>query len=593
MTPSSEIVFQPDGRRGRFKHGTTVLDAARELGVDINSICGGAASCGKCIIKIIQGKESLSPPTPEEEKLLGVDSLEEGFRLACRCQIEGDAVILVPRESRTGTQRLQTEGKDTPVEFAPLIRKRSVGSTTQILYGGEVIDVLPSADAPILGFAVDVGSTKLAGYLIDLSDGAILGVETSMNPQIPFGEDIISRLSYALNGESSREALHDSLVRGVRQLLVDACGKSDVNPIDVYEVVFVGNTVMQHFLLGLDIEPLSRSPFMPLRLDHRDIESSSMGLGNPKGRTHVLPLIAGFVGADCVAAILATELHRSDELCFLIDIGTNTEIVVGSREGMVACSCASGPAFEGAHIRHGMRAASGAIEGVWIDQGSLEPNVKTIDDARPLGICGSGLIDVLSEMLKAGIIDTSGRVLNDVDHPRIRKRGGVSEYVVAWGEDSGTGEDIVVSQLDLRELQKGKAAMFSGAWIAMNQLGVTRDEIENVYMAGAFGTYINRESAINIGMIPEFPLMRIEQVGNAAGTGARMALISRSARDEAKEIARKVRYVELGAQPEYNEVFLDAMLFPHKDLGKFPETVRKLGGKLVLNRLHERADGLG
>jgi len=593
LTPSSEIVFQPDGRRGRFRHGTTFLDAARELGVDINSICGGAASCGKCIVKIIQGRGDLGPPTPEEEKLLGVDSLEEGFRLACRCQIEGDVVILVPRESRTGTQRLQTEGKDTPVEFDPLIRKRSVGSTTQVLHGGEVIDVLPTADAPTLGFAVDVGSTKLAGYLIDLSDGQVLGVETSMNPQIPFGEDIISRLSYALKDDSSQEALHNSLVQGVKQLLADACGKSDTKPEDVYELVFVGNTVMQHFLLDLDIEPLSRSPFMPLRLDHRDLESSSMGLGNPKGRTHVLPLIAGFVGADCVAAILATELHRSDELCFLIDIGTNTEIVIGSREGMVACSCASGPAFEGAHIKHGMRAASGAIEGVWIDHGRLEPNVKTIDDARPLGICGSGLIDVLSEMLKAGIIDTSGRILNDVDHPRIRKREGVSEYVVAWGEDSSTSEDIVVSQLDIRELQKGKAAMFSGAWMAMNHLGVKRDEIENVYMAGAFGTYINRESAINIGMIPEFPPMKIEQVGNAAGTGARMALISKSAREEAKEIARSVRYVELAAQPEYNQVFLDAMLLPHRDLGKFPETVRKLGEKLVLNLLHERTDDRG
>ncbi|TRO48485.1 DUF4445 domain-containing protein, partial [Candidatus Bathyarchaeota archaeon] len=449
LSPSSEVVFQPDGRRGRFRHGTTVLDAARELGVDINSICGGAASCGKCVVKVIQGGEALSPPTPEEEERFDGDALREGFRLACRCRIGGDAVILVPRESRTGTQRLQTEGKDTPVEFDPVVSKRLIDGAIEVLHGEEVIDVLQSVDAPLLGFAVDVGSTKLAGYLMDLTDGSVLAVETSMNPQIPFGEDIISRLTYALKGESSREALHGSLVEGVRQLLAGACSKAGRRPEDVYETVFVGNTVMQHLLLDLDVEPLSRNPFMPLRLGHRDIESSTMGLGSPKGRIHVLPLIAGFVGADCVAATLATQLHRSEELCFLIDIGTNTEIVVGSREGMVACSCASGPTFEGAHIRHGMRAASGAIEGAWIDPGSLEPSLKTIDDARPLGICGSGLIDLLSEMLRTGIIDTSGRMLTDVDHPRIRRKGGVSEYVVAWAGDSGTGEDIVVSQLDI------------------------------------------------------------------------------------------------------------------------------------------------
>ena len=586
MTSSHEIVFQPDGRRGRFREGTTILDAARELGVDINSICGGAASCGKCVVKVTEAAGSMGDPSSEEEKLIGVDGLREGFRLACRCLIRGEAVILVPRESRTGTQRLQTEGKDTPVEFDPLTRKSHSGDTVQVLHGDEVIDTLASAEAPVLGFAVDLGSTKLAGYLMDLSNGTVLGVETSMNPQIPFGEDIISRLTYALQGDSYREALHSSLVDGVKRLLTGACKKSDVGPGDVYEVVFVGNTVMQHLLLDLDVEPISRNPFMPINLSHRDIGSSFMGLGNPRGRIHFLPLIAGFVGADCVAATLATQLHRSEELCFLIDIGTNTEIVVGGREGMVACSCASGPAFEGAHIKHGMRAASGAIEGVWIDPETLDANIKTIDDAEPLGICGSGLIDALSEMLKAGVIDTSGRILDDTRDPRVRKRGGVSEYVVVRGEESGTGEDIVVSQLDVRELQKGKAAIYSGARIAMDRLGVTRSEIERVYMAGAFGTYINRESAINIGMIPEFPPMRIEQVGNAAGTGARMALISRAAREEAKEIAREVGYVELAAQPGYNKVFLDAMLFPHRELGRFPETVGKLGEKLVLSRLH-------
>ena len=592
LSPRFEVVFQPDGRRGKFHQRTTVLQAARELGVDINAVCGGAGSCGKCIVKIVQGVENLGDPTTDEVDLLGCESLGEGFRLACRSEVEGDAVVLVPRESRTGTQRLQTEGLDTPVRLEPLVKKRTVGDAVQVLYGDEVLETFPSDEIPIYGFAVDVGSTKLAGYLMDLSTSGVLSVGTAMNPQISFGEDIISRLTYAMKGPDSREILHVSLVEGIRQLLADACRKADADPEDVYDLVFVGNTAMQHFLLGLDPTPLTHSPFAPARLEHRDIESASLGLGNPRGRMHFLPLIAGFVGADCVADILATGIHRSDGLCFLIDIGTNTEIVVGNRDRMVACSCASGPAFEGAHVRHGMRAASGAIEGVWIDQESLEPAIKTIDDAEARGICGSGLIDALSEMLKAGVIDTSGRIRIEIEHPRIRRRGGISEYVIAWGEEIGLEEDIVVSQLDVRELQKGKAAMFSGARIAMDRLGLTPSDIANVYMAGAFGTYINRESAVNVGMIPEFSLTDIEQVGNAAGTGARMALLSASAREEAKKIRGKVDYIELAARPDYGQAYTDALMFPHRDLGLFPETVKKLSAaNLVLGQIHKKMKG--
>ncbi|MCW4050000.1 MAG: ASKHA domain-containing protein [Candidatus Bathyarchaeota archaeon] len=584
--PVYDVVFQPDGRRGRFNKDTTILQAARELGVDINTICGGAGSCGKCIVKIIQGGEKLSEPTYKETQLLGKDDLRNGFRLACLTEIKGDSVVLVPKESRTGTQRLQTEGLDTPVSFEPHIRKITVGDETTIFHGDRAIDTLTS-DTRILGFSVDIGSTKLAGYLIDLSDGSVLGVETAMNPQIPYGEDIISRLTYALRDQESWKLLHESLVEGIDKLLKEACIKADVSPMEVYEHVLVGNTTMQHFFLGLDIEPLTHSPFTPANLGHRDVSQASLGLGNPMGNIHVLPLIAGFVGADCVAAILATEVYKSDDLSFLIDIGTNTEIVIGNKDRLVACSCASGPAFEGAHIKHGMRAASGAIEGVWIDQDTLEPAVKTIDDAEPVGVCGSGLIDALSGMLRTGIIDTSGRIRTENQHPRIRKNGNTSEYVLVWKKDSALREDIVLTQLDVRELQKGKAAMFSGAHIAMTKLGVTASEVKKVYIAGAFGTYINRESAINVGMLPEFPLMNIEHVGNAAGTGARMALISKSSREEAKSIAKKVEYIELASQPEYNKAYMDSLMFPHLDLSLFPETIKKLEDHIVYSQIHQ------
>jgi uncharacterized 2Fe-2S/4Fe-4S cluster protein (DUF4445 family) len=376
------------------------------------------------------------------------------------------------------------------------------------------------------------------------------------------------------------------LVEGVKHLLHDACVKAGKSPEEVYDIVLVGNTVMQHFVLGTDTYPLSRNPFMPEDLKHRNLKPHVLNL-SPNGRVHIPPLIAGFIGADCVAATLATGIHNTIELSFLMDIGTNTEIVVGKRDHMVACSCASGPAFEGAHIKHGMRAASGAIEGVWISPESLEPRIKVIDDSRAVGICGSGLIDLLSEMLKTGIMDSSGRIIDRNSNSRIRKQDGVSEYVVAWRRDTGIDSDIVITQLDVRELQKGKAAIFSGSRMLMKKMGVSPGDFKKIYMAGAFGTYINRESALNIGMIPEFSLQDIEQVGNAAGTGARMALLSRKARWEAQGIREKTDYIELATSKGYNKEYIDALMFPHMDLNLFPDTVRKLDSTCwVKGRIH-------
>ncbi len=584
MSTSHEIVFQPDGKRESFPEKTTVLEAARVLGVDINSICGGTGACGKCIVQVISGK--LPPSKAVEEKYIGATGLKNGFRLGCLLRIIDDMVIKVPKESRTGTQRLQTEGLDTFVELDTMISSVVDGISTAILYDGEIIRRLESRDARILGFAVDIGSTKLAGYLMDLSTGEMIAVSTAMNPQMPYGEDIISRIAVAIQSPENQDRLHRSLVEGVKHLLHDACFEAGKSPEDVYDIVLVGNTVMQHFVLGTDTYPLSRNPFMPEDIGHRNLKPHVLNL-SPNGRVYVPPLIAGFIGADCVAATLATGIHKNDELSFLMDIGTNTEIVVGKRDHMVACSCASGPAFEGAHIKHGMRAATGAIEGVWVSPESREPRIKVIDDSMAVGICGSGLIDLLSEMLKTGIMDSSGRIIDRNSNPRIRKQDGVSEYVVAWRRDTGIDSDIVITQLDVRELQKGKAAIFSGSRMLMKKMGVSPRDFKNIYMAGAFGTYINRESALNIGMIPEFSLQDIEQVGNAAGTGARMTLLSRKARREAQGIREKTDYIELATSKGYNKEYIDALMFPHRDLSLFPDTVRKLDSTCwVKGRIH-------
>jgi uncharacterized 2Fe-2S/4Fe-4S cluster protein (DUF4445 family) len=483
-------------------------------------------------------------------------------------------VVSVPNESRTGSQRLQTEGLETNVVLVPIVSKKICEDVIEVLYGDHVIRHLISTDSPLLGFAVDVGSTKLAGYLMDLSTGNALSVVTAMNPQIPYGEDIISRIALAIHSEENNIMLHETLVDGLRRLLVEACIRADKSIDDVYDVVLVGNTAMQHFILGINPKPISRSPFKPENLKARNLSPEALRLG-PYAHVHILPLIAGFIGADCVAATLATGIDRAEQTSFLMDIGTNTEILVGKRDLMVACSCASGPAFEGAHIKYGMRAASGAIEGVWINRETLEPRIKVIDDEDSLGLCGSGLIDLLSEMLKTGIIDSSGR-FTELVHPRLKRRNGVKEYVVAWSSETGSGEDISVTQKDVRELQKGKAAIFSGSYIAMKQLDLKPRGVEHVYIAGAFGTYINRESAQNIGMIPEFNLLNVEQVGNAAGTGARMALLSMEKRNEAQKIPSRVEYIELSTHPEYNQAYIDALMLPHRDLSLFPETTKKL-----------------
>lgn len=583
MQPSHKIVFQPDGKRGEFKTGTSLLEAARSLGVDINSICGGSASCGKCIVRI--DPKEICDPCEADKRFIDRMSLKDGYRLACMYLIDSDLVVSVPKESRTGTQRLQTEGLETGVTLNPMVSKRKAENITEILYKDEIIRTVPEHDARVLGFAADIGSTKLAGYLMDLESGEVLAKTTAMNPQIPYGEDIISRITSAIRTTENSEKLHKTLVAGIKKLLEEACQAASQSNEEVYDIVLVGNTAMQHFLLGYDTKPLSRSPFKPQSLTHTDLPPETLRLA-PYARVHVLPLIAGFVGADCVAATLATGIDKTKELCFMMDIGTNTEIVVGNKDKMDSCSCASGPAFEGAHIKYGMRAASGAIEGVWIDKGSLEPRIKVIDDEKPIGICGSGLIDLLSEMLKTGIIDSSGRIQQS-DNPRIRKNGKVDEYVVVWSNETGSEEDITITQMDIRELQKGKAAIFSGAYIAMKELGLEPSDVENIYMAGAFGTYINRESALNIGMIPEFKLLDIEQVGNAAGTGARMALLSREARLDSQRIRERVDYIELATHPDYNKAYLDALQFPHRDLSLFPETVQRLEESgWVKGRLH-------
>lgn len=620
------IVFEPLGKRGEFNPGVSLIEAARRVGIRISSLCGGRGVCGKCKVKVIDGR--VSEVTESEQRLISGDELMKGYRLACQLKIYSDSTIYIPKSSLVGYQRMLVEGLKVRVKLNPLVKKYylelpkpsisdQIGDDCRILRELEKIglkvdfeftvlkdlpELLRRADwrvtvtvwgereiisveegdtrEKIYGFACDIGTTKIAGKLIDLSTGEELSASSTMNPQIQLGEDLITRIQYVV--ERGTDGLIEAqrlVTSAINELINDCCRKAGVSPDNIYELCFVGNTGMQCLFLGIWPKFLALSPYTPPRKRSVTASSRNLGLNACKNaKVFFLPVIGGFVGADNVAVLMATDLLKSKETCMAIDVGTNTEIDLCFNGRVMADSCASGPAFEGMSIKHGMRAASGAIERISIDPESYDVAYETIGGEPPVGLCGSALIDALAELLKAGLIDLSGAFNHELAKQTKRLRRGEDgawEFVVAWSGETGTGEDIVITQRDIRELQKAKAAMHTGAAILMKRLGVKSKEIKKLFIAGAFGNYLNPDNARVIGMIPEVPLSRIRFIGNAALTGAEMALTSREMREYSEEIAEKVVYFELASDPDFQEEFLNSTFLPHRDLSKFPET-RKL-----------------
>ena len=624
-----KIIFQPEGKRGEFPPGTTILDAAREVGVDIEAVCGGKLTCGKCQVVIEQGAENLSEITDDERRLLDKRKAGKNYRLACVTKFYGDVVVFVPEESRGGEQIILKEGVEVSITINPAVRKYylelpkphlkdDLGDFERILnalkkdYGienveidyevlkklptvlresgwkvtvtiwndREIIDVEPGYRAEnVYGLAVDIGTTTVVGYLTDLRTGKVVAVDSMMNPQVAYGEDVMSRITYAMQNPDGLEVLNKKIVDGINQILENVCKEAGIKPEEVSEVTIVGNTAMHHIFLKIYPEYLAMAPYVPAIHHSHDVKARDVGLKIARGgNVHVLPIEAGWVGADNVAVLIATEPYKRDEMCLVIDIGTNGEIVLGNRERLLSCSAAAGPALEGAHIKYGMRAATGAIERIRIDPETFEPEYKTIGNAPPRGICGSGIIDAAAELYRVGIVKKNGRFNLDLDTPRVRVVDGEPEYVIAWANETAIGHDIVITQKDIREIQLAKGAMCAGAHILMKEMGV--DSVDRVIVAGAFGNYIDKVSALIIGLVPDVPLDRIESVGNAAGVGARLALISREKRREANEIARKVEHVKLAVHPSFEKEFSMAMYFPHMDRKRYPrhEEILKVRG---------------
>ena len=631
MKERISVLFQPSGRRGEIKAGKTVLQAAQELGVPLESVCGGKHTCGKCRVRVEDralGKTELSqtrlsPFTAEEEKFISPEERNAGDRLGCIVQLYEDALVYIPEESRGFQQVIRKEAGDVSVELNPAVkacyvelpsptlqdpmadlerllaalesahglknlaidsaalrflpaRLRSADwkVTVMVWMDREIIDIRPGRCEDFHGMAVDIGTTTVAAYLCNLRTGRIVSSGSMMNPQVAYGEDVMARITYAMmNPEEGLKRLQGAILDGMNGLIRSAAGSAGISPQAVLDLAVVGNTAMHHIFLGIDPHSLGLSPFPPAAHHSQNIKARDLGLQvHSAAYVHVLPIEAGFVGADNVGVLISGRPYEKDEISLTIDIGTNGELVLGNRRRLLSSSCATGPALEGAHLRFGMRAAPGAIERVRVRPDTLEVRYKVIgreewsDQCAPAeiqarGICGSGIIEGVAEMFRAGVVEKSGRINGNRSTPRLRPVEKGYEFVIAWARETAIGQDITVSTADVRAVQLAKGALYSGAKILMKALGV--DRLDTVILAGGFGSYVDPERALILGMFPDCDLKRVVSVGNAAGDGARMALLNREKREEADRIAREVEYIELTVYPEFTMEFAEAMAFPH------------------------------
>ncbi|MFC1913207.1 ASKHA domain-containing protein [Chloroflexota bacterium] len=597
---SYHIDFQPLGRRGVCSEKQSLLRCAQQCGIGMATICGGKGTCHSCRVQVLSG--SVSAPTSSEIEAFSQQELQDGWRLACQVYSLSNSKVSLPTESMTTPQRTQVEGQEIAVRLEPAVRACQLQLPTPMLSEPQAdadrllqtlnqqhclhcskidIDVLRTIPSRLrawnwqcqatvsndevialgprssrqLGLAIDVGTTKVAGYLVDLSNGQTLAAKGMMNPQVSHSEDIISRITAVMNSSDVGVQLQRLIVEALNEMAVGLCDEVGAETEEIVEAVAVGNTAMHHLMLHLPVGQLATPPFLPAVSMPQDIKARSIGLHlAPGASVHLLPNIAGFVGADHVGMLLATDVGQAKGLSVALDIGTNTEVSLVNNGEITTVSCASGPAFEGGHIKDGVRAASGAIERLQIANDSIQ--YQTIDNAPPIGICGSGALDAIAQLYLAGIIDKGGKMKES--HPLLRIRKKQREFVLVGEEEREGHPSIVITQKDIRELQLAKAAIRTGLEVLLETAGLSEKSIEQVIIAGAFGSYIDISSAIAIGMLPPLPSERFRQVGNAAGIGAKLALVSCSKRREAQTIASRVRYLELAASHLFMPTFIEA-----------------------------------
>jgi len=523
------VVFKPDGREISIHQGATLLEAARQAGIILTTPCGGKGTCGKCALLL----------HPSGQRIL-----------ACQHQVQGGLAVVVPPESRFYEHKILDRGIAAGAQIRPTIYRRYEGL---------------ARTGQILGVAVDVGTTTVVAKLLDMVTGRCLATQAMLNPQIRFGDDVVSRINYAQSEEHLAE-LHHVIVECINTLIGRLCRQIGADALSIYEASIVGNTTMNHIFLRFPVEQLGQAPYRAWSVDAHDVPPGQLGLAmNPEGNVHCAENIAGFVGADTTAVALAVDMDCIEDRVLAVDIGTNGEIVLGTRDRLYAASCAAGPALEGARIKYGSRAADGAIEAVVLNE---DVSLDTIGKSPPRSICGSGLIDAVAVLVDLGIVDATGRFAErqggEMSLPRLiasrlLEHESQPAFCLAWNEQTSR-PDILLTQRDIREVQLAKAAIRAGIRILMNKLGMTDLDIDRVLLAGAFGNYIRPASAIRIGLLPNVPLERIQSVGNAAATGAEILLISEECRERASKLARRIQYVEIAHEENFADFFADAML---------------------------------
>ena len=611
-------------RRTRIGRGASLLDAARAAGVDMDATCGARGRCRSCRCKVLSG--AVSPATMQDTLQLGHEEVRERFRLGCQTRPVTDCeVMALPPKSEAGHQILtgghpsgakpldggaadgagfaidsgvnkhvvaasppreehrQTsdlaqvfEAMDSTVERrVPLAAMRRIprelrkqrGELTVTTFNGRIIDVeAGDTSEHAYGMAFDIGTTSIVGTLLHLETGEELAAVGAVNPQTVYGGDLMSRIAYAQFDEKKLVALRAKVLNAINGFIREACANAGVSRDHVYKIVVVGNTCMHHIFLGVDVTFVGLAPYAPAVSDGIVVPANELPLkAAPNAQVCLLPIVAGFVGADTMACVLATRIYESDELRALVDIGTNGEVVMGSKERLMACSAPAGPALEGAQIRHGMRGAVGAVEAVRIDD---DVHCSVIGSARAIGICGSGLIDACAKMVGAGVIDGMGRLgppdrgrLSAALEARLRTADSGVEFVLVWDADAGKTGDVTLTQGDIRQLQLAKSAIYSGIVLLQRVMGIDNADLAELMLCGGFGNYINTESAVAIRLLPDVDLDRITYVGNAAHLGAQMALLSERERTRAEELARRIEHVALAARPDFQDIFIDGMSF--------------------------------
>jgi uncharacterized 2Fe-2S/4Fe-4S cluster protein (DUF4445 family) len=652
-----------------IEDGTNLVEASRQLGVDIEVLCGEKKVCGKCKVRIEEGffekfgitssRSHVSEWQDEEENFFTSAQKEQGFRLACVAKVQGDLLVFVPEEARAGKQIVSKAARDIHIEWNPAVKQYYVqvappsfeeptgdferigaelelnfglknldidlltlrrlprvlrdgnwGVTVAVWMDKEIVRVMPGRVEDSYGIAIDVGTTTVAAYLCNLRTMEVIKTVSMMNPQCKYGEDVMARITYHMMHPNGLEAMSNDLVEGLNKLVGEACesthaSKEDnkkrleaeaaiveppgdaksvepaeknylcLHPDDIVDMTIVCNTAMHHILLKLDPEFVGLAPFPPVLHRSLDIRARDLGIKiGDSAYVHVLPNEAGFVGADNVGVLIAEEPYKHDQMQLLIDIGTNGELVLGNNKKLISCSCATGPALEGAQLSFGMRAAPGAIERISIDPETHEVDYKVIgrdawrnyskpEEMKTKGICGSGILDVLAELYASSVITKSGRFNKNQKSKRYRLNSETNqpEFVIAWADETSIGKDIVITQKDVRQIQLGKGALYTGCKLMMRRMGL--DKVDTIKIAGAFGTHVDKTKALVMGLFPDCDLEKVFAVGNAAGDGARAALLNREKRVEANMISRNVEYIELTIEKDFQQQFIEAIQIPH------------------------------